>query len=105
MRRRGVQYPCLLGKGLVTVKDQRLHLPPGYSLDMSDSDVLILRRSDGTSVAAFSAHGADPKELRKAAEEDLCNLEASDERLPNVLRKTRTVVSLGPPHRGTRHRH
>ena len=87
------------------MQDKRLRLPPGYILDMSDSDVLVLRRSDGSSVAAFSAWGADPTEVRRAVEEDLCNLAAKDERLPNVLRKTRPAARLRSPQRGTSHRH
>ena len=42
-------------------------LPTGYYL-RSDSDILILRRSDGSIVSRFS--GADPYEVRKAAEQD-----------------------------------
>ena len=87
------------------MQDKRLRLPPGYILDMSDSDVLVLRRSDGSSVAAFSAWGADPLEVRRAAEEDRCNLAAKDERLANVLRKTRTAARLRSAQRGTRRRH
>lgn len=37
---------------------------------MEDADLLTLRREDLTVVAAFSAHLADPIEVRKAAEED-----------------------------------
>ncbi len=70
MRQREVHCPNLLGKGLGKMQDKRLRLPPGYVLDMSDPDVLVLRHSDGTSVAAFSARSADPKEIRRAAEED-----------------------------------
>lgn len=33
-------------------------LPPGYHLDVSDPDILFLRRPDGRIVAAFSARGA-----------------------------------------------
>jgi hypothetical protein len=81
-----------------------LRLPPGYVLDISDPDVLILRRSDGSSVAAFSAAGADPSEVRWAAEEDRRNLSARDEPLPNVLRKTRFAARLRPRQHGAPHR-
>jgi hypothetical protein len=37
---------------------------------MEDADLLTLRREDLTVVAAFSAHAADPMEVRKAAGED-----------------------------------
>jgi hypothetical protein len=43
---------------------------PSYFLDESDSDILILRRSDGSFVAAFSAQGATREGIREAAEED-----------------------------------
>ena len=105
MRRREVQCQNLLGKGLEKMQEKRMRLPPGYILDMSDSDVLVLRRSDGSSVAAFSAWGADPIEVRRAAEEDRRNLAVRDERLPNVQRKTRTAARLRAPRRGTSRRH
>ena len=44
-------------------------LPFGYYLDL-DADLLMLRRSDGTFVAAFSASGADLFEVELMAWED-----------------------------------
>ena len=44
-------------------------LPPGYSL-RKDPDLLVLLRPDGSTVAAFSAWGADPLEVIAAAWED-----------------------------------
>jgi hypothetical protein len=41
-----------------------------YYLDESDSDILILRRQDGSFVAAFSASGATRKGIDEAARED-----------------------------------
>ena len=41
-----------------------------YFLDESDPDVIVLRRQDGTFVAAFSAQGATKEAIRRAAEED-----------------------------------
>ena len=41
-----------------------------YYLDESDPDVLILRREDGTFVAAFSARGATKEGIIEAAQED-----------------------------------
>ncbi len=72
MRRREVQCPNL-GKEIGVqrkMQDKPSVLPPGYVLDVSDPDVLVLRRSDGSSVAAFSAHGADPTEVCRVDEED-----------------------------------
>jgi hypothetical protein len=41
-----------------------------YYLDESDPDIVILRRQDGTFVAAFSAQGATKEGIRAAAMED-----------------------------------
>ena len=41
-----------------------------YYLDESDPDILLLRREDGTFVAAFSAAGATREGLLNAAKED-----------------------------------
>jgi PAS domain-containing protein len=41
-----------------------------YYIDESDPDVLILRRQDGTFVAAFSAQGATREGILEAASED-----------------------------------
>ena len=42
----------------------------GYRLDETDTDVVVLRREDGSFVAAFSALGATEESIRTAAEED-----------------------------------
>jgi len=49
-------------------------LPTAYYLDESDPDVLILRRQDGTFVAAFSAQGASREGIVEAAKEDYKSL-------------------------------
>ena len=41
-----------------------------YYLDQSDPDVVILRRQDGSFVAAFSARGATDEGILEAAKED-----------------------------------
>ena len=41
-----------------------------YYLDQSDPDVVILRRQDGTFVAAFSARGATKEGILESAKED-----------------------------------
>ncbi len=46
-------------------------LPPGYALDISDPDVLLLLRADGTTAAAFSARGATARGILEAAEHDV----------------------------------
>jgi len=45
-----------------------LDLPAGYYLER-DPDLLLLRRSDGSMVTAFSARGAAPEAIRSAVEE------------------------------------
>jgi hypothetical protein len=49
-------------------------LPAHYYLDESDPDVLVLRRQDGTFVAAFSAQGATKEGIVEAAKEDYAAL-------------------------------
>ena len=49
-------------------------LPRHYCLDESDPDVVVLRRDDGTFVAAFSARGATKEGLVEAAREDYASL-------------------------------
>ena len=45
------------------------YLPSGYRLD-EEAGFVILRREDGSEVAVFSATGADPAEVERAAWED-----------------------------------
>jgi hypothetical protein len=44
-----------------------VRLPPGYTLDRSDPDVLVLRCPHGTAVARFSAHGATAEAIEQEA--------------------------------------
>ncbi len=71
---------CGTGKGDVTMQIEKfialeahragkLCLPPGYELEYG-ADVLLLRRADGSMVAAFSARATTPSELARTAEED-----------------------------------
>jgi len=41
-----------------------------YYLDESDPDIVVLRRQDGTFVAAFSSQGATKEGIIEAAKED-----------------------------------
>jgi hypothetical protein len=41
-----------------------------YHLDESDPDIMVLRRQDGTFVAAFSAYGVTREGIVEAARED-----------------------------------
>jgi hypothetical protein len=47
----------------------KIRLPPGYELECG-ADVLLLRREDGSTVAAFSARGGAPSEVARIAKED-----------------------------------
>jgi hypothetical protein len=58
----------LLEHGRVT-KHKGFVLPFGYYLER-DADLLMLRRSDGTFVAAFSARGVDLFEVELVVWED-----------------------------------
>jgi hypothetical protein len=46
---------------------REVRLPPGYSLDHSDPDVLVLRCPQGTAVARFSAQGATAEAIEQEA--------------------------------------
>ena len=41
-----------------------------YCIDESDPDIVVLRRQDGSFVAAFSARGATREGITEAAKED-----------------------------------
>ncbi len=49
---------------------REVELPKRYYLYECDPDVTLLRRDDGTFVAAFSARGATRKGIVEAAKED-----------------------------------
>jgi hypothetical protein len=46
---------------------REVRLPPGYSLDRSDPDVLVLRCPHGTALARFSARGATAEAIELEA--------------------------------------
>ena len=50
-------------------REGEIPLPPGYTIEHG-ADVLLLRRESGTVVAAFSARGATPKEVKRTAWDD-----------------------------------
>ena len=45
-----------------------------YYIDQSDPDIVVLRRHDGSFVAAFSARGATREGIVEAAKEDYVKL-------------------------------
>jgi hypothetical protein len=53
-----------------SVEDESLFPKIYYSLDESDPDILVLRRQEGSFVAAFSARGATREGIEEAAKED-----------------------------------
>jgi hypothetical protein len=64
------------------VEDEPLLPKFDYYLDESDPDIVLLRRQDGSFVAAFSARGATREGIVEAAREDYRRLlEASAESL------------------------
>jgi hypothetical protein len=66
-------------------------LPPGYSLDRSDPDVLVLLCPHGTAVARFSAQGAAAEAIQREAR-------APPQGAKKPVR-LRTVGVLSTPHR------
>jgi hypothetical protein len=58
-------------------------LPPGYALDASDPEVLLLLRPDGARAAAFSARGVTAEGILEAARQDVRTVNPSAERVPN----------------------
>jgi hypothetical protein len=53
-----------------SVEDEPLLAKFYYYLDESDPDIVVLRRQDGSFVAAFSAQGATREGIVDAAKED-----------------------------------
>jgi len=53
-----------------SVEDEPLLAKFDYYLDESDPDIVVLRRQDGSFVAAFSARGATREGIVEAAKED-----------------------------------
>ncbi len=68
----------MLSKEDIEEKGMRgeLDLLSSYYLDESDPDILLLRRRNGTSVAAFSAQGATREGIVEAAKVDYRALSA-----------------------------
>jgi hypothetical protein len=58
------------GLGRESVEDEPLRPKFYYYLDESDPDIVVLRRQDGSFVAAFSAQGATREGIVEAAKED-----------------------------------
>ena len=56
--------------GRVVTKEEQLFPKFDYYIDESDPDVVVLRRQDGSFVAAFSARGATTEGILEAAKED-----------------------------------
>jgi hypothetical protein len=50
-----------------TASSREVRLPPGYRVDRSDPDVLVLRSPEGTAVARFSAQGATAEAIEQEA--------------------------------------
>ena len=62
------------------MEDEPLFAKFDYYIDESDPDIVVLRRQDGSFVAAFSARGATREGIVEAAKEDYWRLlEANSE--------------------------
>jgi hypothetical protein len=68
---------------------QEERLPAGYSMGMDDSNLLVLRRADGSVVKSFifSSTSPTPEALRQAAEEDLLSKRGTTELSPRPKRE------------------
>ena len=74
-RPRGDKIPSGKGMSLGGVSMDEEMLPKfDYYLDKSDPEVVVLRRQDGTFVAAFSAQGVTREGILEAAREDYAAL-------------------------------
>jgi hypothetical protein len=78
--------------GRVVTKEEQLFPKFDYYMDKSDPDIVVLRRHDGSFVAAFSARGATREGIVQAAKEDYVKLIEAK------------VESLGLPEEGGRRR-
>jgi len=58
------------GKGEPPEPTDEPRLPPGYRLDRSDPDVLVLRRAEGSVVARFSVWGTTREVVELEAKKD-----------------------------------
>src|SRR5215207_8849094 len=58
------------GLGAESEEDEPLFAKFDYYLDESDPDIVVLRRQDGSFVAAFSARGSTREGIVEAAKED-----------------------------------
>ena len=70
-----------------------MRLPFNHILDESDPDIVILRRRDGSFVAAFSASGATREGIVEAAKEDYGALLREHGRSSRALEITREESS------------
>jgi hypothetical protein len=50
-----------------TGASREVRLPPGYRVDRSDPDVLVLRCPNGKAIARFSAWGATTEAIEREA--------------------------------------
>jgi hypothetical protein len=67
-----VPWPTSRERLVREIKDvlDGVYLPPGYYLDRSDPEVLVLRRGEGSVVARFSAPGYLAESVEQEAWED-----------------------------------
>jgi hypothetical protein len=63
-----------VGLGGESVENEPLLPKFHYYLDESDPNILVLRRQDGSFVAAFSAQGATREGIVESTKEDYCKV-------------------------------
>ena len=70
-------------------QEEEQRLPAGYSMSMEDSNLLVLRRADGSVVRSFifSSTSPTPEALRQAAEEDLLSNRGTTELSPRLPKR------------------
>jgi hypothetical protein len=76
--------------------DEKMHPKIDYYVDKSDPDIVVLRRQEGSFVAAFSARGATREGIVEAAKEDYGKLVGAPPPSRPDLRTYRIGTSRDP---------
>jgi hypothetical protein len=84
-------------KVLTDQPQEEQRLPAGYSLEMEDSGLLLLRRADGSVVKrfVFSSTSPSPQALRQAAQEDLLSNRRTTELSPRLPEEEKLAEEEG----------
>ncbi len=84
-------------KVLTDQPQEEQRLPTGYSLEMEDCSLLVLRRADGSVVKrfVFSSTRPSPQALRQAAQEDLLSNRRTTELSPRLPEEEKLAEEEG----------